>query len=442
MPNASRVGAQLPLGLAAGIPLYLTGQTLSAWLFDHGVDIESIGLFALVALPYNFKFLWAPLFDRFAPPWLGRRFDPRRAWMLGFAVLTAAAIGVMSLFDAATQAGSLAIAALCVAGLSASLDIVVDAYRTEVLRADERGRGASTYVIGYRVGVIASSSGALLLSDVIGWRATYVAMAALGLCAAASVLIAPAPSEHRPPATLTAAVIEPLRELFARPGVAWTLAFVLLFKLGELIAQQLVVPFLGSAGYSNTEIGIMQHAVGMGATIAGVGLGGPLVDRLGLVRALLVFGAMQSLANLGYLLLALSDGPGLIALGVAVVIDNVCNGLGTAALVAFFMALCHRRYSATQYALFTSASSVLGRVFSAASGYLGAALGWAGLFALSIAAALPALAVLVLGRAAIARSVQSAHEQEGPAGSGAGADDRQHPDRATGEGAGSDDPDR
>lgn len=421
-----RVGVQAPLGLAAGIPLYLTGQTLSKWLFDRGVDIESIGLFALVALPYNFKFAWAPLFDRYAPPWIARRFDQRRGWMLGFAALTALALAVMSLFDAGESTESLAVAALCVAGLSASLDIVVDAYRTEVLRAGERGRGASTYVIGYRVGIIAASSGALLLSDAIGWQPTYAAMAGLMAIAATAVLIAPPPAEHRKPDSLRAAVVDPLRELFGRPGAGAVIAFVLLFKVGELAVQQLLLPFLGAVGFDNTDIAVMQNFVGMGATIVGVGLGGPLVDRLGLVRSLLVFGALQSVANVGYLLLALIDGPGLIELGVAVVIDNVCNGLGTAALVAFFMALCHRRYSATQYALLTSASTLLGRVTGATSGYLKSAVEWSGLFAASIAAALPALAILVLARERIRQSVQSRDAEERPAGPGPGADRGAH----------------
>ena len=398
-----RVGVQAPLGFAAGIPLYLSSLTLSKWLADRGVDIESVGLFALVALPYNFKFVWAPLFDRYAPPWL----DARRGWMLVFAPLTALAIAAMATLDPASDTGALAVAALCVATLSASLDVVVDAYRAEVLEAGERGRGASTYVIGYRLGLIVSGFGALSLADHLGWQSTYAALAGLALVSAGAVLAAPPPRAHRPPTSLGAAIVEPLRELFARRGALAVLAFVLLFKIGESFALQLLLPFLGAAGYDNAEIGLVQNAVGLTATIAGVGLGGPLVDRLGLIRSLLIFGALQSLGNLGYLAIAAAASPGSAALVVAVVIDNVCNGLGTAALVAFFMALCHRRYSATQYALLTSASTVLGRFVSASSGYLQAAVGWAGLFLASVLAALPALAILIAWRAAIAECVEA-----------------------------------
>lgn len=389
MGRRRRIAIQAPLGFAAGVPLYLSGTTLSKWLADSGIDFESVALLSLVALPYNLKFLWAPLLDRYRLPLLGRR----RGWIALFSIAVGVAVAVMSRREPSAELEALAVAALAVATLSASLDVVVDAYRTDVLTDDERGRGSATYVIAYRIAMLTSGAGALIAADHWGWQASYLGLAALLVIGAIGAVIAPPPPRTAPPATLRHAVLMPVVEFFSRPGAFWLIAIVALYRLGDAFVLPLLLPFFGELSFTNTEIGVIQNGMGMAATIVGVGIGGVIADRIGVVRALLWFGILQAAANAGYLMLATTE-PTLIGFAAAVAIDNVCNGLGFAALVAFLMALCKRRFSATQYALLTSASSVLGRLLGAASGYIQVALGWASLLGLSIAIALPALLLI------------------------------------------------
>ncbi|RMH38038.1 MAG: MFS transporter [Deltaproteobacteria bacterium] len=385
--RARRIGIQAPLGFSSGLPLYLTGSTLAAWLTQEGLSYKTIGAFALVSLPYNFKWLWAPAMDRWAPPLLGRR----RGWMIVTQALLAIAIAALGAMDVAASTGVVALLAFAVAFLSASQDVVVDAYRTEVLPDDERGRGTGAYVGGYRIGMLASGFAALLMASTIGWRNVYWILAALMTVGVAASLAAPAPPAIRPPASLRAAIVDPLADFFSRRGAVVALAFVMLYKLGDAVAGQMVVPFLlREQGFSLADIAWIQKLVGSGATIVGVAAGGAVIDRVGTRRGLLYFGAAQALTNAGYALLAVTgrSHAGLIA---AVAVDNFCNALGTAAFVAYLMSICNRRYSATQYALLSSASSVLGRVLNATSGYVIDLVGWVGFFSTTIALAAPAL---------------------------------------------------
>jgi PAT family beta-lactamase induction signal transducer AmpG len=403
-----RVAAQLPLGLASGLPLFLTGSTLTAWLESEAVSIEAIGVFSLVALPYNLKFLWAPVIDRYRLPFASRR----RGWMLAFQVLVGAALAVLAVQEPRQSLLAVAVLALAIAVLSASFDIAVDAYRTDVLEADERGRGTSTYVIGYRLALIVAGSGALVLADWIGWRATYSSMAVLvGLGMLASWWAPPAPP-RQPPRTLLESVVAPFSELLARKTVVAMLAFVALYRVGDSLVAHMITPFLLEIDFTKTEVGLIQKGFGMAATILGVWMGGALVDRIGNWRALLWFGLIQALANLGYVALASTE-PTLALLAAAVFIDNLCNGLGTAAFVAFLMALCHPRFSATQYALLTSLSTLLGRLMASGSGYLVATFGWAVLFATTVVLAVPALAIAyaIRGTRITAESSSSTGEQ-------------------------------
>jgi len=394
----ARIAVQGPLGFASGLPLYLSGATLTAWLANQGVGMEAIGAFALVALPYNLKFLWAPLLDRFRVPLLSRR----RGWILCFQGLLVLAIAWLATTDARIAPETVALAALLVATLSASQDVVVDAYRTDVLDVAERGRGTSAYVIGYRLALILAGAGALVLSDTIGWRATYLAIAGLLGLGMVVTVIAPAEPVVRAPASVRAAVLEPFKEILSRRGVGWLLAFVALYRVGDALAGHFVTPFLLDVHFTNTEVGLVQKGVGMAATIVGVAAGGVAADRLGLVRAVLVFGCAQALANLGYLLLALGQ-PGLGGLVVAVAVDNVCNGLGTAAFVAYLMAQCEPRFSATQYALLTSLSTIVGRLLAPVAGVFQVHWGWAALFAATIGVAIPALVIFAARGALISR---------------------------------------
>jgi MFS transporter, PAT family, beta-lactamase induction signal transducer AmpG len=398
--GARRIGVQAPLGFSAGVPLLLTGGTLSAWLTSEQVSLRAVGAFALVSLPYNLKFLWAPALDRFGWPWLGRRRD----WMILTQSLLAVAIAAMGVVDARASTGTLALLALAVAFLSASQDVVVDAYRTDLLGEGERGKGTAAYVTGYRVAMLVTGAGALIVADHISWRLTYWVMAALLSVGVVATLAAPRLPATDPPSSLRHAVIEPLRELFARRG-AWTaIAFVMLYKVGDALAGHMATPFLIKLDFSMSEIGVLQKFLGAGATLAGAAVGGAIADKIGTRRALLWFGAAQALANIGYVGLA-ATGKSYPMLVVAIGVDNACNGLGTTAFVAYLMSICHDRFSATQYAVLTSASSLLGRLLNATSGDLIAAMGWAGFFAATIALAGPALLLIRF----LPRSLTPAH---------------------------------
>jgi PAT family beta-lactamase induction signal transducer AmpG len=387
-----RIGIQGPLGFASGVPLLLTGSTLVAWAENMNTGLVALGAISLVRLPYNFKFLWAPFLDRFVPPFLGRR----RGWIVITQLILAPVIALMAALGASGSMHTIAMLAVMVATLSATQDIVVDAYRTDVLEDDERGKGTAAYVAGFRVGMIIAGAGALALSDLIGWTATYYIMAALVASGAIAALLAPEPPAMEPPQSIQDAVVLPLRDLFSSRAAILLLAVVLMFKLGEGMADQMLFPFLRrSLGFTNTEIALFQKLIGIAATIAGCTVGGIVLDRIGVIRGMIVFGVLQAAANVGYLILAFT-GKSYVGLGTAIVIDNVCNGLGTAAFVAFLMWMCNRRFSATQYAILTSISSILSRVLGPTLGFIPQSVGWSGFFATTIAAAIPALLLLVV----------------------------------------------
>jgi len=391
--RSPRVWLLVALGFASGLPLALTGTTLSAWMTNSGVDLKTIGIFTLVGLPYSFKFVWAPLFDRWAAPWLGRR----RGWMVAAQLALMAAIAVMGSLEPRVAPFALALLAVIVAFLSASQDIVSDAYRTDVLEEHERASGTATFVLGYRAAMLVSGALALVLSAFLGWHAVYWLMAALMGAGVVATMLAPEPAATRPPRTLAAAVVEPFVDYFRRDGAVLVLAFVVLYKLGDAIAGGMLTPFLLKTGFTNVEVGTLQKGLGLGATIGGTLLGGGLVARLGVRRALFLFGIAQATTNVAYLALALA-GKNHLLLAVAITVDNVCGGLGTAAFVAFLMSLCNKRFSAFQYALLSSASSVGGRLLGAWSGFFAERWGWPLFFAGTIAIAAPALVLLAFLR--------------------------------------------
>ncbi len=381
----------LPLGIASGLPLALTAGTLQAWLTVEGVDLRTIGLLTLVGLPYTLKFLWAPLMDRFVPPWLGRR----RGWMALTQGGLAAGLVAMAVTEPLVAPGLLAGLALLVAFLSASQDIVFDAYRADILPPAERGLGAGLSVTGYRIGMLLSGAVALLLSERIGWSQTYLLMAVgMGLGAAAT-LASPEPAAPASvPPTLAEAVTGPLAELCSRPAVPALLGLVVLYKLGDAFAGALTTAFLiRGVGFSPTDVGLVNKGMGFLATILGALAGGALMTRIGLFAALLWFGLGQALSNLAFMALA-GVGKSYPVLATAVAFENLAGGMGTAAFVAFLMALCDRRYSATQFALL-SALGAVGRVLvGPPSGMLVEAVGWGWFFLLTALVALPGLALL------------------------------------------------
>lgn len=382
-----RILVMLPLGFASGLPLALTSGTLQAWLTVEGVDLKTIGIFTMVGLPYTLKFLWAPVMDRVIPPWLGRR----RGWMVLTQLCVAIGFVLMAVTNPRIHPGWLAAYALLVAFLAASLDIVFDAYRTETLRPHERGLGAAVWVNGYRIALLASGAGALVLADYVGWKMTYLAMAAVMLVGLFIVLISPDPGfVAEAPKSMREAVGAPLAEFFGRPHALGFLAVIILYKLGDAFASTLQTAFLiGGLGFSTTDVGAVK-GLGVFATLLGAFFGGLLMTRSRLVRSLLLFGVLQAVSNLGFVVLALA-GKSSSLLTAVVVIENVTGGMGTAAFVALVMSLCDPRYTATQFALLSSLEA-LGRVFAGRpSADVVTLVGWTQFFILTVVAALPGL---------------------------------------------------
>ena len=382
-----RIGIMLPLGFASGLPLALTSGTLQAWLTVVGLDLKTIGIFTLVGLPYTLKFLWAPLMDRLVPPWLGRR----RGWMLVMQLCVALGLAAMAVSGPGQRPEILGVLALVVAFLSASLDIVFDAYRTDLLLRPERGFGAAVWVNGYRCALLVASAGALLLADHIGWQNTYLLLAALMAAGIVTIMLSPEPSgQSAAPASLAEAVGGPLKEFFARPGVVGLLALIILYKVGDAVAASLQTAFLiGGMGFSVSEVGYVK-GLGLGATLIGALVGGVAMAKLGMVRSLLLFGLLQAVSNLGFMWLAWM-GKSYVALTTSILVENVTGGMGTAALIALIMSLCDHRYTATQFALLSSLEA-LGRVFSGRpSAELVEMVGWAQFFFWSFLIALPGI---------------------------------------------------
>lgn len=389
--RSRRVAVVCLLGFSSGLPLALTSGTLQAWMTVAGVDLATIGIFTLVGVPYTWKFLWAPLMDRYVPPFLGRR----RGWIAATQLLLALGIAVMGALDPVTMPWALAALALLVAFVSASQDVVFDAYRTDVLRPPERGIGAAVSVLGYRLGMLVSGALALILSDQIGWQSTYWLMAALMLAAIAVTAFGPEPETAiKPPATLTEAVVEPLREFFSRHGAWALLVLIVLYKLGDAFAGSLTTAFLiRGVDFSPTEVGTINKGMGLAATLVGVTLGGVLMARLGLFRSLLLFGVLQAVSNLTFMWLAVV-GKSYAVMVLAVGFENLAGGMGTAAFVALLMSMCDKRFTASQFALL-SALAAVGRVYvGPASGYLVESVGWVTFFGFTFLVALPGLPLL------------------------------------------------
>lgn len=389
--RSPRVATVLFLGFASGLPLALSSGTLQAWMTVAGVDIKTIGLFSLVGLPYTVKFLWAPVMDRYAPAFLGRR----RGWVALTQLALMGLIAVIGATDPTRSPLALAALALLLAFASASQDVVVDAYRTDVLREPERGLGAAVSVLGYRIALLVSGALALILSDHVGWRNTYWLMAALMAIGLLAALFGPEPEvQVRPPRTLAEAVVGPLQEFFGRPEAIVMLLLIVLYKLGDAFAGSLTTAFLiRGVGFTPTDVGAINKGLGLFATIVGALFGGGLMVRLGLYRSLLAFGILQAVSNLSFMVLAWA-GKSYALMVIAVAFENIAGGMGTAAFVALLMALCDHRFSATQFALL-SALAAVGRVFvGPPSGFLVDAVGWVWFFLCTFLVALPGLLLL------------------------------------------------
>ena len=401
-----RVVTVLFLGFSSGLPLALSGGTLQAWLTIEDVDIKTIGLFSLVGLPYTLKFLWSPLMDRFVVPIFGRR----RGWI---ALSQLALIGLilgMSVTSPQNGLWFLALLAFCLTFVSASQDVAIDAYRTEVLRERERGMGAAVSVTGYRVAMLVSGALALILSEYLGWRATYMLMALIMSIGVVAVWLGPEPEDPgTPPASMKDAVEGPFKEFFSRTGVWSLLALIVLYKLGDAFAGSLTTTFLiRGVNFSVGEVGAINKGMGLASTIIGALFGGVLMARLRLFKALLIFGILQAVSNLSFMILALV-GKSYPLMIFTIAFENLAGGMGTAAFVAFLMILCNHSYTATQFALLSALAS-LGRVFvGPLSGVLVDGMGWTVFFFTTFLFALPGLVLLWVMREVV-KGTEAANE--------------------------------
>ncbi len=387
-----RMAAILLLGFASGLPLNLTGSTLQAWLADAKIDIRTIGIFSLAGLPYVLKFLWAPALDRYLPPLLGRR----RGWILIFQACLAVAIGVMGWSSPVKAPYMLGLLALLVAFLSASQDIVIDAYRVDVMPADERALAAAAAAFGYRTAAMFAGAVIVLMAAHTGWRAAYGLVAIVMAITMLATLRSPEPVKPgRPPPTFVDAVVDPLRDLLRQPGAWGLLLLVLLYKVGDAFALSLYSAFMiKGVGFSLAELSIAGKVNMTVSTMIGAAFGGWIYLRWGLFRSLLVFGLAQALTNFLYLWLALA-GKKLWLMILATSIDNLAGGMGQAAFVAFLMAQCTAAYSATQYALLSALAALPRVTMGAIAGAVVHSVGWAHFFMITFISALPGLGLLV-----------------------------------------------
>ena len=402
-----RVFLMLLLGFSSGLPLLLVYGTLSAWLSDEGVSLTVSGWFSLASSAYALKFLWAPLVDRVPVPGLGRLMGQRRGWLLASQITVMAAIVALGTSDPKQSLAMTAFFAVLLAFASATQDIVVDAYRIELLDEARMGAGASNYVIGYRVATFASGAGALIIADQAAWFAAYVVMAGLVAIGIAATLIGPEPAARpvtrvasaaasaigRIGGALHEAVWMPFADFLTRANWPAILLFVALYKYGDALLGVMANPFYLDIGFTKTEIGLVTKGFGLAMTLVGGVLGGALVARLGTLKALMIGGIVQAASN-GVFALQAYVGPELPMLFVTIGIENLTGGIGTIAFVAYLSGLCNVAYTATQFALLSSLMAFTRTVMASGGGWLADHIDWVSYFLLTGIAAVPGLLLL------------------------------------------------
>lgn len=380
-------------GFASGLPLYILISLVPAWLRTEGVGLKEIGLFTLIGLPYTWKFFWSPLLERYPLPLLGRR----RGWMLLTQVCLLGSIAILPQFDTATQLWPLAALCALIAFLSATQDIVIDAYRRELLPDVELGLGNSIHVNAYRIAGLVPGSLSLILADFLSWDTVFLITAAFMSIAIVLTLSIKEPDHPYPkPATLQSAIVEPFREFFQRLGLnqaLLVLSFMFLYKLGDNMATALATPFYIDMGFELSEIGIIAKHAALWPMIVGGLLGGLLMVKIGINRALWLFGVVQLISIFGFALMA-HVGEGLWLLALVIGFEYLGVGLGAAAFIAFIARTTSRLHSATQFALFTALTAVPRTVANAGTGYLVEAVGWEAFFYSCALFALPGMLLL------------------------------------------------
>ena len=393
----------LALGFISGLPLALSASTLSVWLTEAGVSLSAIGLFAAVGTPYTLKFLWSPLIDGLRLPLFTRVFGKRRGWMVATQILLMASLVALGTSNPAENAWLVALFALLVATASATQDIIIDAYRVEILPVEEQGAGAAMVVLGYRLGMIVSAAGALFLATAFGWQLTYMIMAAIVPIAWLAIIIGGEPPvsinepviRHKSSAINWAKehIIEPFTDFMQRDAWLGILLFILLYKLGDAFIGSMTNPFLINIGFTKNQIATVVKLYGVIATIVGSIIGGVLVARIGMMRTLWICGIAHALTNLMFVAQA-RIGADEMFLAFSISLENISGGMGTAAFVAYISSLVNLRFTATQYALLSSFSAFGRTWLSTPAGWFAEKLGWEWFFVLSVILAIPGLVTL------------------------------------------------
>jgi PAT family beta-lactamase induction signal transducer AmpG len=387
----------LCLGIAAGIPLGIVLTVLQAWMTKSGIKLETIGLAVLVQMPYTWKFVWSPLMDRFVPPFLGRR----RGWMLISQLLMIVSIVAMGQFDPARAIVPILALATLISFAGASHDIVIDAYRRDVLDESELGFGSAvavnSYLIGFRyIGVVLG----LFLGDFLPWSQVFMILAGFVVIGVVGTFIAIEPRDAiAAPKSLREAVFNPFLDYLKRPGAIEILLFILLYKLGDNLASALLTPFyIKVVGYTLTQISVYYKIVSFWGTFCGGLIGGAILTRYSIRKCLMAFGVFQGVTPLAFAILVFT-GPNVLALAFVVGVETLSLGMGASALTAFMLRLCNRKFSATQYALLTSFMGIPRTIIPASAGFIVEGLGWVNFYVLCVALALPGL-LLIYFRAA------------------------------------------
>ena len=380
-------------GFTSGLPLFILISLLPAWLMDSGLELKAIALFSFIQLPYVLKFLWAPLFDGFSFS-MGRR----RGWLIIFQVLLLASISMAGLLDPKSQIMTVAIISTSIAFFSASQDAVIDAYRRELLLDNELGLGTAIHVNAYRIAGLIPGSLALILADVFAWELVFFITGLFMIPGIVLTILIKEPLlKVMPPKTVKQAVIEPFIEFISRKGIKEAiliLLFIFLYKIGDSMATALATPFYMDLGFSMTEIGVIAKTVGFWASIIGGILGGILMIKIGINRALWIFGFMQMFATLSFAWLAISGYNPLI-LGITVGLEFFAAGLGTTAFIAYIAKTTNPKFTATQFALFTGLSAVPRTITNASTGYLVEFFGWHNFFIFCSFIAIPGMILLI-----------------------------------------------
>lgn len=385
-----RMISMLLIGYSAGLPLLLIGSTLQAWMTDEGINLTAIGLVSLLGMPYVLKFLWAPLLDRYKFPILGRR----KGWMFFFQIMLILAILGLSLTNPKEDLQILCVLAFLISFFSASQDIVLDAYRREILSDEELGLGSSMYVTGYRLAMLVSGAFALYLADKLPWKSVYGWLSVFMLPSLVFTFFAPKESTHiQLPSNLKVAVWGPLQDFFSRSGAWIILLFILLYKVGDSMASNMTTPFILGIGYTKTDIATVAKTFGMMATIFGGIVGGTLMLKMNMKRALIIFGILQAVSTLGFSILP-SMPVGILSLALIIAFENLASGMGTAAYSAYMASLTNKQFTATQYALLTALMGIPRVILSSPTGWMAKEMGWEIFFVFCTLVAVPGLLLL------------------------------------------------